>query len=154
MSARQARRALDARLQRVDVEALASMRTGGYVRAIREALQMSAWELGARMGGVSRQAVAAMEKSERAGTIRLETIRRAAAAMDCQLVYAIVPRTSLEETLRTQAGKVIDQWAAETHQTFVLEGDDLEAPSPARRQDMIDDLLRSGGQLLWRVGFE
>jgi predicted DNA-binding mobile mystery protein A len=35
----------------------------------------------------------------------LDTLRRAAAALDCELVYALVPRTSLDEAVKSQARK-------------------------------------------------
>ena len=63
---------------------------------------MSASDLATRLG-VSQQNVAELERSEVRATIRLDTLRRAAEALDCDLVYAIVPRTSLEEAVRAQA---------------------------------------------------
>ncbi len=63
---------------------------------------MSGNELAARMG-VSQQVVSEIERSERQSTARLDTLARAAAAMDCELVYALVPRTTLEEAVHTQA---------------------------------------------------
>jgi predicted DNA-binding mobile mystery protein A len=63
---------------------------------------MSGAELGRRLD-VSAQAVSAMEASERAGSIRLETLHRAADALDCDVVYALVPRRSLQATVEAQA---------------------------------------------------
>ena len=74
----------------------------GWVRSVRDALGMSSTELAARMG-ISQQVVSEIERSERRATVKLKTLSRAAEAMDCELVYALVPRTSLEETLRAQA---------------------------------------------------
>lgn len=71
---------------------------------------MSVAELGQRMG-VSRQRAAQIEASEQRGSLRLDTLERAAEAMDCDLVYAMVPRTSLEQTVtdraRSQAQRVV-----------------------------------------------
>lgn len=139
-SARAARRALDARLAGVDVAAMRPPRDG-WVHAIREALGMSAAELGARLG-VSRQAVAGMEASERAGTVRLESLQRAAAAMDCRLVYALVPRTSLQGTVEAEAGRIVDALAASVAHTMALEDQGVEL-SAASRADHVDDLVRS-----------
>ena len=74
----------------------------GWIRAIRDALGMSSTELAARMG-ISQQVVSEIERSERRATVKLKTLSRAAEAMDCELVYALVPRTSLEETVRARA---------------------------------------------------
>ena len=37
------------------------------------------------------------------GKVRLDTVERVADALDCDLVYALVPRSGLEESVRTQA---------------------------------------------------
>jgi predicted DNA-binding mobile mystery protein A len=74
----------------------------GWIRAIRDALGMSGAELGRRLD-VSAQAVSAMEASERAGSIRLGTLHRAADALDCDVVYALVPRQSLQTAVEVQA---------------------------------------------------
>ena len=63
---------------------------------------MSSRQLAARMG-LSQPAVSQLERSEVAGRIRLDSLRRAAAALECELVYSLVPRVSLEETLDTRA---------------------------------------------------
>lgn len=107
LESRQARKALDARLKGIPVPALSRPR-GGFIRAIRDALQMTAADLADRMG-ISQPAVHALEANERKGTIRLESLRRAAEAMDCELVYAFIPKRGLEETLRHQ----VEQAAAD-----------------------------------------
>ena len=74
----------------------------GWVRAIRDALGMSSTELAARLG-VIQQSVPDLERSEVHGTIKLETLRRAAEALDCDLVYFLVPRTTLDKAVKDQA---------------------------------------------------
>jgi predicted DNA-binding mobile mystery protein A len=63
---------------------------------------MSSKELATRMG-VTQPAVIGIERSELHDTIKLETLRRAADALDCELVYFLMPRTSLEESVERQA---------------------------------------------------
>ena len=74
----------------------------GWIRAVRDALGMSGTELAARMG-VSQQVVSEIERNERLAKARLETLMRAADALDCDLVYAFVPRTTLDEAVSAQA---------------------------------------------------
>jgi predicted DNA-binding mobile mystery protein A len=102
MAAIHARRRLDERLLPLRGAALDAVPQRGWVRAIREALGMSTTELAARMD-VSQQSVSDLEKSEVRGTIKLVTLRRAAEALDCDLVYALVPRQGLDEAVRAQA---------------------------------------------------
>lgn len=63
---------------------------------------MSGSELATRIG-VSQQTIPDLERSELQGTIKLETLRRAADALDADLAYFLVPRTKLNEAVRVQA---------------------------------------------------
>ncbi len=74
----------------------------GWLRARRDALGMTSRQLARRLN-VSQPAVTQMEKSESNGVIRLDTLRRAADALDCDLVYSLVPRRPVEETVLAQA---------------------------------------------------
>jgi predicted DNA-binding mobile mystery protein A len=69
----------------------------GWIRALRDALGMTAEQLGERMG-ISQPSVQRLELSEAQGTIQLSSLRKAAAALDCEVIYALVPRGSLQET--------------------------------------------------------
>ncbi|MDD5586178.1 MAG: transcriptional regulator [Alphaproteobacteria bacterium] len=72
---------------------------GGWLRAVREALGMSTRQLGRRLETCS-SAVTRLEQSEAAGTIHLASLERAAEALGCKVVYALVPeKGSLHETL-------------------------------------------------------
>lgn len=98
----QARRRLDARLQRFRPLVDEPRPHRGWIRAIRDALGMSSTELATRLG-VSQKTVPDLERSELRDTIKLETLRRTADALDCDLVYFLLPRTSLDEAVKTQA---------------------------------------------------
>jgi predicted DNA-binding mobile mystery protein A len=63
---------------------------------------MSSTELAARIG-VVHQAIRELENSEVKETIKLKTLRRIGEALDCQVVYALVPRTTLEGAVESQA---------------------------------------------------
>ena len=63
---------------------------------------MSTAQLANRVG-VRQPSVVAMEQSEAKGSIELATLRRVAAALDCTLVYALLPNKPLEATVRNRA---------------------------------------------------
>ncbi len=63
---------------------------------------MTAEQLAKRLG-VKQPSVVAFEQSEAKGTIELATLRRVAEALDCTLVYALVPNKPLEQTVRERA---------------------------------------------------
>ena len=75
---------------------------GGWLRAIREALGMSLTQLGSRLG-LTRQAVSGIERREADGSITLETLRRAADALNADVVYTVVPRSPLADMRLEQA---------------------------------------------------
>jgi predicted DNA-binding mobile mystery protein A len=64
----------------------------GWIRTIRQALGLTAVTLASRMGS-SRQLPLQLEKSEAEDRITLKSLRAVADALDCDLVYALVPRS-------------------------------------------------------------
>ena len=107
----------------------------GWVRAIRDALGMTAEQLGARIG-VSQPTVHKLERSEQDGTVQLNTLRRAAEALDCELVYVFVPRKPLRETYEARARAVALGETAAIGHTMSLEAqsvDDEDAEAQLRR---------------------
>ncbi len=128
-------------------DAIPSPPPGGWVNAVRRALGMSERDLAARLG-VSQPSVHAMEASEAAGGVRLDTLRRAADALDCDLVYALVPRSSLEATVTGQARRIAREELSRVETTMSLEAQDVRASEDdvARRAR---EILESGG--LWRT---
>ena len=126
-----ARQRLDARLLAIKPEDRFRPPPKGWVRAIREALGMTGVQFAARLG-IRPQSVEALEKSEANGAIQLKTLRRAAEALDCTLVYALVPNTSLDRVVRERARKIAMRDLGRVAHTMKLEaqetGDaDLEA---------------------------
>ena len=116
----------------------------GWIRTVRRALGMSARQLGDRIG-MTQQAVASLEKSEAQGKISLATLRRVAEAMDCVVVYAIVPNTTLDDTLRRQARKVAANRVARVSHSMTLEDQALDREKAERAierhtQELIDRL--------------
>jgi predicted DNA-binding mobile mystery protein A len=74
----------------------------GWSKAIREALGMSTAQLAKRLR-IKQPSIIALEKSEAKGTIELATLRRVAEALDCTVVYALVPKKPLNSIVRGRA---------------------------------------------------
>jgi predicted DNA-binding mobile mystery protein A len=66
----------------------------GWIHAIREATGVSTGELGRKLG-TSRQLPLQFEKAEADDSITLKSLRRVGDALECDLVYALVPRVSV-----------------------------------------------------------
>lgn len=77
----------------------------GWIRAVREALEMTAQDLARRMG-VTQPAIAALEASEGKGSVQLDSLRRVAKALECDLVYAFVPRMPLQKILERRRRRI------------------------------------------------
>src|ERR1700678_4216576 len=92
----------------------------GWIKALREALGMSTAQLAKRLG-VTQPSVVAMEQSEAKGTIELATLRRVAEALDCTLVYALVPNKPLEVTVRGRARAFLRRRLAPVEHSMLLE---------------------------------
>lgn len=131
-----ARTRLDARLAGWREAAETPLPPRGWIRAIREALGMSAADLARRLG-LTRQAVSQMEASEADGSIRLDTLRRAADALGCVLVYAVVPRTSLEEMVDERSRELAARAVEGVEHTMALEAQEGGAGD---RERLVDDL--------------
>jgi predicted DNA-binding mobile mystery protein A len=144
-----ARRALDRRFETLrPLVKSATAPRGGWIRAIREALGMSSAELATRMGNTDT-AVLKLEQSEREGRARLDTLQRAAAALDCDLVVALVPRKPLEEMVTDRATEKARILLGAVDHSMMLED---QRVSSAAARNQLDDLVANlrDQQGLWR----
>lgn len=147
--ARDARRALDRRLLTLPAAAAMTPPRSGWIRAVRQALGMSLGDLAARLGA-THQSVSMLEQSERAGQIRLSSLRKAAKAMDCDLAYVFVPRSgSLQSVVDEQTRA---QLAA--HERATAHSQRLEDQVPGEIDDdaiadNLEQLIRS--RALWKT---
>lgn len=121
----------------------------GWIRAIRTALGMSGRQLAERMG-VTKQRASDIEKQELDGSATIKTLRKNAEALDCFFVYGFIPKTSLEETVRTRARQVAKKRLAETSHTMALEAQSLSTDENQRvLREMVDDLVDAVPSTLW-----
>lgn len=121
----------------------------GWIRAIRQALGMSSVQLARRLN-VTQQAESKMERSERDGTISLASLHHIARALDCELVYALVPRTSLKDTIVAQARRVAAVRLNKVSHTMRLEAQGISSRAEdQRRREIEADLLARMPRYLW-----
>lgn len=121
----------------------------GWVRAIRMALGMTASQLSARLG-ISQQAVGDLERREVDGSVTLATLSKAADALSCDVVYALVPREGLEATLRNQARIRAAYTLDRVAHSMRLEAQAV-APDEHRHQvkETAEELVRSWSRSIW-----
>ncbi len=113
----------------------------GWIKAIREALGMTGAQFAARLK-VRPPSVVDLEKSEASGSIQLKTLARVAEALDCRLVYALVPKTSLQGTVDARARKIALRELKRVGHTMKLEDQSVgDAATEARIEAYIREHL-------------
>lgn len=132
ISRNRARERLDERLGPLKAAERFRAPPKGWVRAIRDALGMSGVQYARRLR-IQPSSVAALEASEENGAIQLKTLRRAAAALDCTLVYALVPNDTLGGAVRARARKIALRDLERVAHTMKLEAQDTPNSSTDER---------------------
>ena len=144
-----ARKQLDKRLNNLhNLDAL-SRPPRGWIKAIREALGITTTQLGKRLG-VSQSTALGFEKSEVGKGISLATLERAAHALDCRLVYALVPKNSLETLVEDRAHELAKKRLRATSHSMALENQRVdEADEHEHLERLVKKLLNQPGSALW-----
>ncbi len=99
----------------------------GWLKAIREGLGLTTGQMANRMG-FTQSRVSKMEAAEAHGEITLKTLQKAADALGCQVVYVVIPREPLTQTLEQRAREVALQQLEAIGQTMRLEAQEVEDP--------------------------
>jgi transcriptional regulator with XRE-family HTH domain len=69
---------------------------------------MTGAELAARMG-VGQSTISGLEKGEVEGTITVSSLRRIARGLECELVYYLAPKDTLEASVRNRARQQLER---------------------------------------------
>jgi predicted DNA-binding mobile mystery protein A len=108
--------------------------TSGWISSVREALGITLDQIGKHIGS-SRQAVQQLERAEARDRITLGALRRAAEAMGCELVYALVPKSG---TFAELAERPVRDRAARDVKS-VMHTMMLEDQKPEHADQLIED---------------
>lgn len=122
---------------------------GGWIQSVRSAIGMTSRQLATRLG-ISQSTLAALEKSEAEGRITLQSLHKAADALDCDLQYVLVPRSPLQKRIEKRAEAIAHDRVART-----LHSMRLEDQAPTMRVDkrevlkVQNKLLDANWKQLW-----
>ena len=142
----QSRSTLDQRFKEIGRVSAFQPPVRGWIRAIRDSLGMSTAQLAQRLG-VRQPSVTALEQSEAKGTIELATLRRVAEALDCTLVYALVPRKPLDSIVRDKAREFAHRRLEPIRHSMLLEDQKVTGENIHAR---LDEILRdTNPRLFW-----
>lgn len=122
----------------------------GWIRVIRESLGMTLSDL-ARRVGVSFQALSQFEKAEREGTITLSRLQTVADGLGCDLVYALVPRESLQVSLESEARRRARRMLDTVRHSMVLEAQNIsEEEIESQLRELTEELLAGSWRKIWK----
>ncbi len=122
--------------------------SGGWIRAVRTSLGMSVRQMAERMG-ITQQSAARLEKNEINDAITLKSLRKAAEALDCRLVYALVPNEgSLRDIVRRRALRKARDIVAPVDHSMMLEAQGV-GDMQERTAQIADELARNPDIRLW-----
>jgi predicted DNA-binding mobile mystery protein A len=110
---------------------------------------MTTAQLGERLG-LTKQRVGALERAEAENKVTLASLRRAAHALGCELVYAVVPRESLEAMVERQAKVLADAMVHRAAHSMWLERQGTsEQEISAQIKDLTDKVKSDWPSRLW-----
>lgn len=122
----------------------------GWLKEIREALGRTERQQAARLG-ITGSTLHQSEQSEAEERISLGQLRKMADCLDCELVYALVPRKPLTEVVRDRATQLAKEEVYGVAHTMGLED---QRPTDERIQKQVarraEELLRGKWSDLWR----
>jgi predicted DNA-binding mobile mystery protein A len=111
---------------------------GGWLRAVRQAFGFAQATV-AKQASITQQAYAQFERGEVSGTISINNLQRAAEAMECSLVYFLVPHSTRSNTF-TGLARALDPGYAHlqaSEHSMALEGQavgDLPPKNASRKK--------------------
>ncbi len=124
----------------------------GWVKTIRSALTMSVEQLASRLG-LSRGRIAQLESAEIDDAVTLHTLKKVAEAMDCEFVYAIVPKrmTTIESIIHKQAELVANHRVDRTAHTMSLESQSVASDYlKKQKEELTKKLIDHLDKKLWK----
>ena len=111
---------------------------------------MTTKQLGLRIG-VSQSRAYDIEKAKANGSITLDSLERAARALNCRLVYTLVPWEPLETMVQDQALKLAKHHMRSTHHTMSLENQNInETDEKEQIEQLAKQLAEKPGSVLWK----
>ena len=117
----------------------------GWIKAVRGALGMNTRQLADRVG-VEQSNITRLEERESHGNVTLQRLAKAAKAMNCKLIYAVVPDdrfSDLEAIINERARDLAQQLVRRTEHSMRLEKQGAHDDDLAKEIDSLTNELKS-----------
>lgn len=122
---------------------------GSWIRVIRKTLGITTKQLAKRLG-ISRSRIIKIESDEAKGVLTMKTLSMVAESLNCDLMYAFVPRKPLQKMLEEQADKIAVSRIREISHNMLLEKQSLsEKQNKEQVAELKARLLDKSFNKLW-----
>lgn len=122
----------------------------GWIRTIRKALDMSGAQLALRLG-FTRNKVSILERREAEGEITINQLKEMANALNADLVYAVVPRDSIQKMITNRAKEIATSLIVMSNQNMFLEAQQISVEKQKEAiERTADEIKKIGGRALWK----
>lgn len=125
----------------------------GWIKTLRVALSMSAEQFAERLG-LTRGRVNQLENSEIHDAITLRTLREAANALGCEVIYAIVPKgnSTLENIIKIKAEQVAKERIESVAHSMSLEAQTVDSNNlKIQKDELAKNLAENLNKKFWTL---
>ena len=122
---------------------------GVQIQLIRKALGMTTKQLAKRLN-VHRSRVVKIEHAEHEGALTVRTLQEVAEALNCKLIYALVPNEPLTEMVDKQAKRIAEKRLGRVAHSMLLEDQSVKAKAQQEQlKELMNELLSGSFKHLW-----
>ena len=116
----------------------------GWLKTIREIFGMTTTQLAKKLE-ISQPRIIAMEKNE--PNVKISTMERIADILNCDFIYAFIPRENIDDIIYNQAKKKAQKILNKVNKNMGLENQ--LAKTDELLKDIIDELLDGNIARIW-----
>lgn len=121
----------------------------GWIHTLRKILGMTSKQLAQRLS-VDRSRVVKLESAEIEDAVTLRTLRETAHALNCDLVYGLVPKIPLQDWLKQQAELIAEQYLQTVSHSMSLEAQKISSQEEKiQKEELVTSLLQGSFKQLW-----
>lgn len=121
----------------------------GWIKTIRDALGLSASQLG-KKAGIDQSRISRLENAEKSGNLKLSSLQKIAKGLNMRFVYGFVAETTLETMVQEQARRIAVKRLKTLDNTMRLEKQGLpEEEKKKALDDMIEKILIDNPKDFW-----
>jgi len=144
-----AREQLDKKLDSLKTFATSGIPQQGWIKTVREALGLSARQLGEK-AGIDQSRISRLENAEKDGSLKLSSLQKVAKGLNMRFIYGFVSENTLEEMVRSQARKIALRRLKQLDNTMRLEKQELSDEEQKKAlEDMIEKILVDQPKDFW-----